>query len=80
VWSLLLDIGNEDSGGTRSQTGKQLIDHLAAISEQVIDFKDGFVSLQPNVFNQHDVVLSVVNVDLTRAGEGTAFVRLKQVI
>lgn len=78
-WQLLLDVSDETS--PRGYNGAKLIDKLQALVPQtVVSFKDGYTDRNPGAFDEYDVIVEEVFLDLDRPGEGTAIVILREVI
>lgn len=82
VWTLLLDLSDDQSGTGQSYAGKTKIANLvtAAALEKVIDFKDGYRDRQSGQYEQVDVVIDEYEMNLSHAGEGVGRIVLKEIV
>ena len=79
VYNLLLDL-SDDKSGPNSGARKRLNIIAAADTEDVLDFKDGYTSSTPGVFDTLDVVIDSFQIQMSTPGEGVAAVVLKEVV
>lgn len=82
MWDLLLELSDEDGQAqNRSLSGTAQIANLdtAFATEAIVDFKNGYISRSPNVYNSYDVFVDGWTMILDKPGEGVAAVRLVKV-
>jgi hypothetical protein len=78
VWQLLVDC--TDEGSPRGYSGEDLIDNLVGLNnDTVVAFKDGYTVRRPGEYDEHDVIVQNVILNLTKPGEGLARVTLREV-
>lgn len=82
VWDLLLDLA-DDAGeaGAEKTTGTVKAANVRTLgeSDSVVDFKDGYADRRVGQFIAYDVVMDDYSINMRSPGEGTAFVRLREV-
>lgn len=82
VWNLLLDLSDDESGGSQSLSGDAKFTNLktASDAEKVVDFKDGYPYSDHKTYVAYDVIVDAYHMVLDRPGEGIAAVSLRQVV
>lgn len=79
LWELALDCSNE--AAPRGLRGADLIDNIENITEgSVVRLLDGYGNRELNSYNTHEVVVDVVEHNLSQPGEGVIRVRLREVV
>lgn len=79
-WRLLLDMADSNENSAQ-RAGSQKIANLVAAGDggDAVDFKDGYWNRSPGVSTSYDVYVDSYSLDLTKPGEGTAYVELLEV-
>ncbi len=80
VWRIMLDLSDDKSGNQGHSGAKKIANIRAAKDTQdVVDFKDGYLSRTPNTFTAYDVTIDSYVMLLSHPGEGVVQVTLKEV-
>ena len=80
MWRYLVDLNDSQSyaqGGSNGRTKAQSLTATAA-KTTVLDLKDGYISSDPNVYDQYDVTVDSATIVLDRPGEGYGEITLKE--
>jgi hypothetical protein len=77
VWQVLLDASDESA--PRGWNGAKLYAALEALSNSVVEFKDGYKDRTPGVWTSHDVIVEKVTLIGSQPGEGYVQVLLREV-